>query len=137
MVGVPRIDLSSNGATPFQRVLGHVPRVGEAWVRVEREFYEAGRLDAELKEQVRRTLAQSTGCEYCKARGAPSFDASQKRTSLAAAFAQAVAGGHQSITDSQFLVLREDFDDAEIAELVAFVCFTIASQMIGAVVQLR
>lgn len=39
--------------------------------------------------------------------------------------------------DAQFDVLRSEFTDAEISELIAWITFITASQTIGAVLQLK
>jgi alkylhydroperoxidase family enzyme len=47
-----------------------------------------GLLSAELKEQVRRTLAQKNGCEYCKAKGKPEIKKFDEKISIAVAFTE-------------------------------------------------
>jgi len=41
-----------------------------------------------LKEQVRRTLAQQNGCEYCKAKGKPEHELFDEKTAIAVGFAE-------------------------------------------------
>jgi hypothetical protein len=49
-----------------------------------------------------------------------------------------VAQDPAGITDGQFDVLREEFSDDEIVELVSYICFvSIAGQMFGAVMGLE
>ena len=58
------------------------------------EWNDLGRLEADgslsslLKEQVRRTLAQENGCEYCKAKGRPEAHIFDEKISVAVGFAQ-------------------------------------------------
>ena len=66
-----RISESNYGGTPFQKLLGHNKNVMEAWSGLGDVLEQDGVLSANLKEQVRRTLAQGNGCEYCKAKGKP------------------------------------------------------------------
>lgn len=53
------------------------------------------------------------------------------------AFAQAFVQDHRAIDDSSFNVLREEFTEAEIAELTAFIAFVSACQMFGATLNLQ
>ena len=132
-----RIPFSNMGATPFQRLLGHNPEILNAWNAMGETFESTGRLSPALKEQVRRTLAFGNGCEYCMAKGKPSDVHVDAKESLAVAFATIVLQDHQNIDDTVFQVLREEFDDQEIAELCAYICFTTASQMFGAIMKLE
>lgn len=132
-----RIPFSNNGATPFQRLLGNNPEILKYWNSLGETFASSGRLSPELKEQVRRTLAFGNGCEYCMAKGRPSDVHFDPKESLAVAFADIVLQNHQNIDDSVFNVLREEFDDQEIAELCSYICFTTASQMFGAIMKLE
>ncbi len=66
-----KIPLSQIGETPFQKLLGHNPKILSSWTRLEKDLIEEGTLSLDVKEQVRRTLAQSNGCAYCKAKGKP------------------------------------------------------------------
>lgn len=132
-----RILFSQNGTTPFQRLLGHNPDILRHWNQLGEAFAASGRLDSSLKEQVRRTLAFGNGCEYCMAKGKPADIHPDPKESLAVAFADIVLKDHQNIDDAVFNVLREEFDEQEIAELISFICFTTASQMFGAVMKLE
>ena len=54
------------------------------------------------------------------------------------AFAQTVAQDPSAVSDGQFDVLREEFTEPEIVELVAFICLiSISGQMFGAVMGLE
>ena len=66
-----RINFSDRGETPFQRLLGHSESLMSSWTALAEELSGDGFLSKELKEQVRRVLAQGNGCEYCKAKGKP------------------------------------------------------------------
>jgi len=96
-----------------------------------------GKLTAKLKEQVRRTLAQSNGCEYCKAKGKPDPAQFDEKTSVAVGFAEVFLYQKGEIADSTFNVLREYFNEEEISELCAFISFTTASQYFGAMMKLK
>ena len=89
---------------------------------------------------MRRATADEVGCAYCAslAQGEAARSAIDSREALAVAFARMVAEDPAAITDGQFDVLREEFAEEEILELVAFICFVaIAGQMFGAVMGLE
>jgi alkylhydroperoxidase family enzyme len=77
-----RISFSLNGNSPFQKLLGHNIDVMEAWNHLGNILEKDGSLSAELKEQVRRALAQENGCEYCKAKGKPDPAVCNEKISL-------------------------------------------------------
>jgi alkylhydroperoxidase family enzyme len=142
---MPRIEpapLSSDGNAVsnslLARVIGRRPEILKAFGRLDGTVRFHGLLPMELKEAVRRATASEIGCEYCASLGAPKVNLQDQRESLAVAFAQLVAEDPSAITDSQFDVLREDFSEEEIVELVAYICFiAIAGQMFGAVMGLE
>jgi alkylhydroperoxidase family enzyme len=116
------------------RVMGRNPEILKAFARLDTTIRFKGRLPMELKEAVRRTTAGNVGCEYCVSLGAPKDSYEDRRTSLAVAFAQLVADDPKNVDDGLFAVLREEFDDEEIVELVAWTCLVaIAGQMFGVV----
>lgn len=132
-----RIEKSALGETPFQKLLGHNKEVMENWTALGEVLEGSLNLSSELKEQVRRTLAHGSGCEYCKAKGKPNPHLFDEKTSIAAGFAEAFIKQNGTIQDSVFQVLKETFSDAEISELVAFLSFTSASQSFGALLKLE
>ncbi|WP_078411276.1 carboxymuconolactone decarboxylase family protein [Priestia abyssalis] len=132
-----RIVESNFGETPFQRLLGHNKDVMERWNQLGDVLEKDGLLRSELKEQVRRTLAQSNGCEYCKAKGKPDPDKFNEKTSIAVGFAEVFLKQKGDIADSTFDILRECFTEEEISELCAFICFITASQYFGAMMKLE
>lgn len=119
------------------RVMGRCPEILRAFGRLDNSIRFHGRLPSELKEAVRRATAGEVGCLYCRSLGAPRTDL-DRREALAVAFAEAIAQDPSGITDGQFNVLREEFDEEEIVELVAFTCLVaISGQMFGAVMGLE
>lgn len=132
-----RIVESNLGETPFQRLLGHNKDVMEGWNQLGDVLEKDGLLTSQLKEQVRRTLAQSNGCEYCKAKGKPDPDKFNEKTSIAVGFAEVFLKQKGDIADSMFDILRECFTEEEISELCAFISFTTASQYFGAMMKLE
>jgi alkylhydroperoxidase family enzyme len=120
------------------RVLGRRPEVLRAFGRLDNTVRFHGILPMDLLEAVRRVTAGEVGCVYCASLGAPRTEQPDSRTAVATAFAQLVAQDPAGITDSQFDVLREEFSDEEIVELVAYICFvSISGQMFGAVMGLE
>jgi len=120
------------------RVMGRNPEILRAFGRLDTTIRFKGRLPVELKEAVRRATAGGVGCEYCASLGAPQESYDDKRTSLAVAFAQMVADEPKGISDGMFDVLREEFDEEEIVELVAWTCLVaISGQLFGLVMGLE
>ncbi|MBG9585923.1 carboxymuconolactone decarboxylase family protein [Cytobacillus firmus] len=132
-----RIKESQYGATPFQRLLGHNKEIMIMWSRLGNELEKEGKLTAQLKEQVRRTLAHSSGCEYCKAKGKPEPHLFDEKISIAVGFAEVFIKQKGDVSDTIFNVLKEYMSDDEISELCAFITFTTASQYFGAIMKLE
>ncbi|MCM3162309.1 carboxymuconolactone decarboxylase family protein [Metabacillus litoralis] len=132
-----RIAESKYGRTSFQKLLGHNKRVMEGWVHLGNELEKDGLLSLELKEQVRRTLAQGNGCEYCKAKGKPEPDKFDEKISVAVGFAEVFLKQKGDLSESTFTILRDTFSDNEISELCAFISFATASQYFGAMMKLE
>ena len=59
-----RIKESTNGKSPYKKILGNNPMIHEKWNSLESEFYSHPTLGAELLEQVRRVSAWGQECEY-------------------------------------------------------------------------
>lgn len=129
------ISFSQNGATPFQQLLGHNKGILERWTSLEESIYSSRTFLSELKEEVRRTLAFHNGCEYCKAKGAPSQNIMDSRTQTAVHLAE-LSGKTTHISDEEFNALKEVFTDSEISELLALICFITACQRFGALLSL-
>lgn len=133
-----RIPFSENGATPFQKLLGHNPEVLTHWNALGDVFYSKLSPDPYLLEQVRRALAFENGCEYCMAlAGRPDYSPENDKIKIAVAFAEMFAMDHKSILDAHFDLLKTCFTDTEISELCAFISFISASHRIGHVFNLK
>mgnify|MGYP000995702273 CR=1 FL=1 len=130
------ISFSQNGITPFQQLLGHNKDVLEKWTSLENCIFSSDSFSAELKEEIRRTLAFNNGCEYCKAKGAPSKNIMDLRTQLAIHIAD-ISSKKTHISDDEFSALKESFTDSEISELLALICFITACQRFGALLGLE
>jgi alkylhydroperoxidase family enzyme len=135
---MPRIKFSDVKETAFGRLLGHNPEILKAWRELESVVYSAGSLAPELKEQVRSALAFGNGCEYCQAFGTrPVDEQPDPKISLALAFTDMFLQDHLAIDEDAFKVLKEEFTDAQISELLAFICFVSAGQRFGATMKLE
>ncbi|MGG2064069.1 carboxymuconolactone decarboxylase family protein [Bacillus sp. S14(2024)] len=133
-----RINESNFGETPFQKLLGHNKKVMEAWSYLGEVLEKDGLLSSKLKEQVRRTLAQSNGCEYCKAKGKPEPHIFDEKISVAVGFAEVFLKEQKgNISNSSFQILKEYFSEAEISELCAFISFTTAQHYFGGMMKLE
>lgn len=132
-----RINESEFGETPFQKLLGHNKDVLNRWNQLGEVFERDTNLSSCLKEQVRRTLAQSTGCEYCRAKGKPELHLYEEKISIAVGFAEVFIKQKGDISDAQFNVLKEYLSVIEISELCSFIAFTAASQYFGAIMRLE
>jgi alkylhydroperoxidase family enzyme len=132
-----RISFSKNGETPFQQLLGHNKEILEKWNALSNVLSEDSLLSADLKEQIRRSLAQQNQCEYCKAKEKPDLSKLDESTSLAAAFAEVMLKTNGSPGNSTVQLLKTTFTEQQISELCAYICFTIASQWFGAALGLK
>ncbi|MEB9972507.1 carboxymuconolactone decarboxylase family protein [Bacillus cereus] len=132
-----RINESKCGETPFQKLLGHNKDVLNGWTQLGDFLDKDGDLSSQLKEQGKRTLAQSNGCEYCKAKGKPGPHLFNNKISIAVGFAEVFLKQQGDISDATFNVLKEYLSDVEISELCAFITFTTASQYFSAMLALK
>ena len=133
-----RISLSDQGASPWERLLGHTPTILQQWIALEEAFFSSGTFSPELREQVRRTLAWGNGCAYCMAKsGRPDEHQADPRISLAVGCAEIFAQNPQDMDESVFDLLKTEFSEAEISELFAFMSFLSASQRFGAALGLE
>ncbi|MBM7871254.1 alkylhydroperoxidase family enzyme [Clostridium pascui] len=131
-----RIVFSHEGFTPFQQLLGHNKDILEKWTDLENSIFNSNTFSAELKEEVRRTLAFNNGCQYCMAKGRPSNNISNLKVLTAVKFAD-MSSKNISFDNIHFSALKEEFDDKEISELFALICFITACQKFGALLDLQ
>lgn len=132
---MPRIPPSDLDGSTADRILGHRPELLAAWDGLKHALVgSSSTLSPHLKEEVRRTLAQHTGCAYCASLGSPAAEHDDRQETLAVAFADAVAAGHSAITDAQFAVLLDEFTIPQVVELVTWIAFEHAGQMLGSLI---
>lgn len=131
-------DLQPLGPDPFYGILAHRPEILRTWNELDKAFFgPSSVVDNQIKEEARRTLAQGVGCIFCASLGTPRDEHPTAKEALAVAFAELVATDHHQIDDSTFEVLREEFTDAEIVELVSWICFKLGSNIFGALMKLN
>ncbi|MPM79130.1 hypothetical protein SDC9_126161 [bioreactor metagenome] len=131
-----RIVFSHEGCTPFQQLLGHNKDILEKWTDLEDSIFNSNTFSTELKEEVRRTLAFNNGCQYCMAKGTPSSNISNSKVLTAVKFAD-MFSRNMSFDNTHFSALKEEFDDKEISEFFALICFITACQKFGALLDLQ
>jgi alkylhydroperoxidase family enzyme len=115
--------------------MGHRPELLEAWENLKHVLLgPSSTLSAHLKEEVRRTLAQRTGCHFCASLGRPADDHETRSESLAVAFADAVALDHTAISEAQVKLLLDELTVPQIVELLMWISFEYAGQMFGCLI---
>jgi alkylhydroperoxidase family enzyme len=115
--------------------MGHRPELQQAWENLKGAFAgPSATLSPHLKEEVRRTLAQRTGCRFCASMGQPAETHADRQESLAVAFADSAARDHTAISDAQVRLLFEEFTAPQIVELLMWISFEYAGQMFGCLI---
>lgn len=123
--------------TPFQKLLNFNPTVKLLWRNISEEFEKDNYLSAQLKEEVRKTLAQVNGCLYCKAKGTPNPQLYDEKTAVCTGYAEAFLQSKGQTSPSVTNVLNKYLTKEEKDELLTFICFITASQYLGALHQLQ
>jgi alkylhydroperoxidase family enzyme len=132
---MPRIPPSALGDTTADRIMGHRPELVEAWKKLGHALLgPSSTLSSHLKEEVRRTLAQRTGCQFCASLGLPVKDHASRQESRAVAFAEAVALDYRAVTHAQVNQLLEEFTVPQVVELLIWISYEYAGQMFGSLI---
>lgn len=132
-----RIAPAPIGGNAFHQAMGHRPDIVEKWYALDGVMRFSG-LDPELKEEVRRVIADDVGCTFCSSLGRPDVNGRDERTALAVAFAETVCaniGDLQAVDDEVFDVLKQEFTEPEIVELVVWTLFMVAGSAFGALIK--
>lgn len=132
-----RINLSKNGISPFEKLIGHNPEILDKWNELEIALFDSSSLNNDLLEQVRRALAFKNECEYCMAKAGNIDKNIDEKTKIAIAFAQFFAIDHKNISDKHFDILKEVFSQKEISELCSFISFITSCQKLGRIYNLK
>jgi alkylhydroperoxidase family enzyme len=136
MSRVPRVEPVPGTETEstYHRVLARSPEFAERWTAASRSLRFSGKLEPELKEEVRRSTAQQIGCRFCASFGEPKAEHTDEREALAVRLARTVAEDPKLVDDALFDELHRCFTDDEIVELVALISFVVVGgQTFGAV----
>ncbi len=135
-----RLSPAAVDGNAFHKAMGHRPEIVEKWYELDGAMRFSGTLEPALKEEVRRSLAEGVGCRFCASLGPPEPLKPDKRAALAVAFADAVfsrMGNLQDMDEEAFDVLRSEFSEPEIVELVVWTLFMIAGSAFGAIMKVR
>lgn len=127
------ISYSENGDNPLTKLLGHNPELLKNWMTLLKSFYQCCSLDRQLQEEVRRTVAYQIGCAYCMSHGCPAQLIEDVKTKTAVDFAKKVVQTQSQITELDIESLKGHFNEKEISELCAFICYGIGLARFGAI----
>ena len=130
------INYSNIGKTPFQQLLGHNENILKSWNDLANLLSDDGALSKELKEELRRILAQENGCLYCKAKGSPSNEYQDEKSLLCTGFVEVYLKTKENVPESTIQLIKDVMTNKEIIELITFTLFTTAQQHLGAILKL-
>jgi alkylhydroperoxidase family enzyme len=125
------ISYSDTGTNPLAKLLGHNPVLMKNWLTLLDSFYSSCAIDRELQEEVRRAIAYQIGCAFCMSHGCPTPLIEDVKTRTAVNFAKKVVQTHMQITQEDIDRLKAFFNDKEISELCAFICYGIGLARFG------
>ncbi|KTC83267.1 Uncharacterised protein [Legionella cincinnatiensis] len=132
------IPLSTQGTSPFEKLLGHAPEILNNWSKLENAFFQSNTFEPDFLEQIRRALAFDNLCLYCMEKaGRPDHRPEDMRLSEALRFANIFAIDHKAINEKDMDQLKQYFSPSEISELISYCSFISASQRFGAVLGLQ
>jgi alkylhydroperoxidase family enzyme len=131
-----RIEQATRTGTPYFNVMDHRKDISKKWMEMDEFMRFNGTLDSDLKEEVRRAVAQQSGCKFCASLGEPQPHYDDPRVAAAVRFGTAVAKSPTGIADAQFDELREHFDAPQIVELACWISFMYGAEIFGAVMKL-
>jgi alkylhydroperoxidase family enzyme len=117
--------------------MGLRPEIAKSWTALDEAIRFSGALEPELKEEVRRMVAQQSGCLFCASLGAPQESYENPRWAAAVAYGKAFASNPVSVSEEDWQALSVRFNDTEISELTAWIAFMFAGEMFGAAMKLQ
>ncbi|PHK48562.1 alkylhydroperoxidase [Staphylococcus edaphicus] len=130
------IQLSENGKTSFQKLLGYNKKMMLIWANLSDVLEKDNQLSSGLKEEMRRMLAQNNGCNYCKAKGRPSGKFTDEKSAICIGFVDVYIKLGTEIPQYILKILKDNLTESEISELFAFITFTTCQQYFGAMMKL-
>jgi alkylhydroperoxidase family enzyme len=122
--------------TPFRQIMALRPEIAKSWTALDEAIRFSGVLEPELKEEVRRMVAQQSGCLFCASLGAPQESYENPRWAAAVAYGKAFSSNPIAVSDDDWQSLRVHFNDTEISELTSWIAFMFAGEMFGAAMKL-
>jgi alkylhydroperoxidase family enzyme len=123
--------------TPFRQIMGLRPEIAKSWTALDEAIRFSGVLEPELKEEVRRIVAQLSGCLFCASLGDPKESYENPRWAAAVAYGKALASNPIAVSDDDWQALSAHFNDTEISELTSWIAFMFAGEMFGAAMKLQ
>ncbi|MFB9268830.1 carboxymuconolactone decarboxylase family protein, partial [Bradyrhizobium erythrophlei] len=133
---MPRLEQATRAGTPYFNVMDHRKDISKKWMEMDEFLRFTGRLDPDLKEEVRRAVAQESGCNFCASLGDPKPAYDDPRVAAAVRFGTAVARSPKGIPDAEFEAVRAHFSPEEIVELSCWISFMYGAEMFGAIMKL-
>lgn len=133
---MPRLEQATRSGTPYFNVMDHRKDISKKWMEMDEFLRFGGTVDSDLKEEVRRAVAQQSGCKFCASLGDPQPHYDDPRVAAAVRFGTAVAQSPTGIADEVFEELRAHFSAEQIVELSCWVSFMFGAEMFGAIMQL-
>lgn len=131
-----RLEQASRAGTPYYNIMDHRKDISSKWMEMDEFLRFGGTLDSDLKEEVRRTVAQQSGCKFCASLGEPQPHYDDARVAAAVRFGTSVAQSPTGVSDAVFDDLREHFNAAEIVELSCWIAFMYGAEMFGSLMNL-
>jgi len=116
--------------------MAHRSDLRKRWDAMDEFLRFTGVLEPELKEQARRALAQHAACRLCASLGEPRTSYPDERTEVAVSAAHALGRNPAGLSEEVFERMRAVFSAEEIVELMAWLAFMYASELLGAVFEL-
>lgn len=133
---MPRLEPATRNGSPYYNVMDHRPDIARRWKEVDQLLRFEGSLEPQLKEEVRRALAQLSGCRFCASLGNPLPQYADVRIRTAVTFATSVAQNPRSVSEATFDRLRDHFSPEEIVELSTWIAFMYGAELFGAIMDL-
>ncbi|EEQ78810.1 carboxymuconolactone decarboxylase family protein [Staphylococcus warneri] len=130
------INESSIGETQFQKILGH-HHIYKEWNNLANNLEKTSYLSAQVKEEIRRMLAQKNHCQYCKAKGKPRGIFGNEKEQICIGLVEVYMKVGDRIPHEIIQLLKQNLTKAEIVELFAFISFTNCQQQFGALMKLN
>lgn len=131
------VELSDKGHTPYDRILGHVPKIYENWIALGDVLKKEEFLSAELKEEIRKMLAQNNNCLYCKAKGRPEKKFIDDKSIICIGFVDVFITQKGIMSKSSIELLKENLTEQERVELFAYITLTNCQQQFGSLMSLQ